>query len=336
MSWEIFGHEWAERLLAGHIRRGETRHAYLLCGPPGVGRRTLALRFAQALNCPTPAEAGHPCRKCRICRQIEGMQHVDLSVVQAEKAGGTLKVEQVRMLQQSLNLMPYEARYRMALLLRFHEAHPSAQNALLKTLEEAPPRVILLLTADSPESVLPTILSRCEVLRLRPTSPGVLEAELVRRGLSAERARLLACYTGGRLGSALWLDGDPGELEHRAEVLNEMLMLLAAPVRDRFAYAEKLTKAKEAGTGRDNLRYVLGVWLSVWRDVLLRASGCGMPAANADREAEIESLAQALGVIEARRRAQQVEQALAGLDLNLNPRLLAEVTLLDWPRIPTA
>jgi DNA polymerase-3 subunit delta' len=335
MPWDVLGHEWAGRLLAGHIRRGEARHAYLLCGPPGVGRRTLALRFAQALNCPQPLEAGQPCRVCKTCRQIEAMQHVDLSVVQAEKEGGTLKVDQVRELQQALSLMPYHAHYRVALLLRFQEAHPSAQNALLKTLEEAPARVVLLLTADTPESVLPTILSRCEVLRLRPLSLSDLEQELLRRGLSADRAALLARFTGGRLGAALSLNNDPDALARREATLAEMQELLASPLRERFVFAEKMTKGVPA-VARDNLRYALTIWLSLWRDVLLYASDSGLPAANADRENTVRDLAHTLGAAEARRCAQAAERALSGLDANLNTRLLAEITLMDWPRFGKA
>ncbi len=140
MDWGILGHDWAVELLQGHITQGLTRQAYLITGPRGVGRRTLALRFAQALNCTQPIALGIPCRKCRACTQIERMLHPDLAVVQAEQVGGSLKVDQIRELQRSLSLAPYEARYRIAVLLRFEEANPNAANALLKTLEEPPRR----------------------------------------------------------------------------------------------------------------------------------------------------------------------------------------------------
>jgi DNA polymerase III subunit delta' len=114
-----------------------------------------------------------PCGQCRDCKQIEAMQHADLHVIQAvdedgkPKPGGTLKVDQIRDLRRLITYKPYQSRYRIAMFLRFHEANESAANALLKTLEEAPSYAVLILTADNPEQLLPTIVSRCEVLRLR-------------------------------------------------------------------------------------------------------------------------------------------------------------------------
>ena len=215
MPWNITGHDWAVNLLRGHLSSGDVRHAYLFTGPPGVGRRTLAVQFAQALNCLNPPAPGEFCGQCRICRQTAAMQHSDLSILQAEKEGGILKVEQVRDVQHALVLSPYEARYRVALLLRFQEANLNAQNALLKTLEEAPPRVILLLTADSAESLLPTIVSRCEVLRLRPMPLERLQQELEDRDVQPGDARLLAHLSGGRLGYALRLKDDPIQMDQR-------------------------------------------------------------------------------------------------------------------------
>jgi DNA polymerase III subunit delta' len=303
------------------------RHAYLLTGPAGVGRRTLALRFAQALNCPQPAASGVPCRSCRTCRLLENSQHPDLAVVQAEQVEGTLKVDQVRELQRSLALSPYEAKYRIALLLRFEEAHPSAANALLKTLEEPPPKVILLLTAESPERLLPTIVSRCEVLRLRPMSPADLTAGLqAGRGLSEEQARLLAHLSAGRPGFALRMHREPEDLERRRSLLDEHLRLLSANRAERFAFAWTLSK------DREKLRFALQVWLSLWRDILLVSCGSAAPLTNLDREDEIRSIAARTSLELAETCLAHLEQTRELLDRNANARLATEVLMLDLPR----
>ena len=237
------GHQWAVDLLAEHAAHGGLRHAYLFTGPSGVGRRTLALRLAQAVNCLQPPVPGQPCGTCSACTRLEKMQHPDLAMIQAEQAGGTLKVDQVRELQRSLSLAPYEAKYRVALLLRFEEAHASAANALLKTLEEPAPKVLLLLTAESVESLLPTIVSRCEVLRLRPLPVADAAEGLQRWGIPAAEAQLLAHLSGGRPGYARRLHEHPELLEQRQGWLNELVSLLGSSRVERFAYARAAAKA---------------------------------------------------------------------------------------------
>src|SRR5688500_5730203 len=131
-NWNLIGNEWAVDMLKKHIVHEATRHDYLLVGPPGLGRRALALRFAQALNCTPPGEPGIPCGESLDCKQIVAMQHADLTVIQAEAQGGTLKVDQTREARRTLVLKPYQAKYRVALFLRFQEANDNAANALLK------------------------------------------------------------------------------------------------------------------------------------------------------------------------------------------------------------
>ncbi len=325
-NWGLLGHEWAVEMLKQHLTRDRLRHAYLFAGPPGLGRRSLALRFVQALNCPWPSAPGEPCLACRTCKQIEAMQFPDLAVVQAEKEGGVLRVEQIREVQHSLSLAPYQGRYRVALFLRFQEANANAANALLKTLEEAPPQVILLLTADSVDLLLPTIVSRCEVLRLRPLPTETVQAYLQERGSDETQARLIAHLSGGRPGYALRLLSDPAMLAFRQIRLNDLHKLLAANRRDRFAYADSLAKDKEA------FRDVLLTWLTYWRDVMLCAAKADTPPVNIDRTEEIETLAKQLSLAQARRLVSDVERAVDRLEKNVNARLLAEVLLLDWPK----
>ncbi|MBI3153693.1 MAG: DNA polymerase III subunit delta' [Chloroflexi bacterium] len=326
-NWNLLGHEWAVDMLRQHAARGEVRHAYLFCGPPGLGRRTLALRLAQALNCTKPLGPGIPCGTCRDCKQIEAMQHPDMNVIQAETEGGTLKVDQIREVQRSLSLKPYQSKYRVALFLRFQEANDNAANALLKTLEEAPAHAILLLTADTPEQLLPTIISRCEILRLRPLPLEAVVSDLMSRGMDEDRARLLAHISGGRPGYARKLAEDATLLEKRDERLDDLQTLLPAPRVDKFSYADKLSKDKDA------MRQVIMIWLSYWRDVMLRVAGAETPLINVDRNMEIEFLAGRLDLATARRVVADLESALEKMDRNVNSRLLAEVLLMDWPGV---
>ena len=326
MDWDLLGHGWAVENLANEVASGSIRHAYLFCGQEGLGRRTIALRLAQALNCPTPPTPGDACRKCRICRQIERMSFSDLSIVQSDQVGGTLRVDQVRDLLHSLALMPYEARYRIAVLLRFEEANPSAMNALLKTLEEPPAQVVITITAESPESLLPTIASRCEILRLRPMRIMDLSQGLQRReGIPPQTADLFAHLSGGRPGIALRLAQNPELVESRKLWLEFHNHSLASSRRERFSLVEDLLK------DREYLREGLRIWLSLWRDVVLVSLKTSVRLVNLDLEDEIARLADQFGQEGAIQKITILEKTINSLDRNINARLALEVLMLDLP-----
>ena len=259
------------------------------------------------------------------------MQHPDMNVIEPTDKelnpdpSGIIRVEQIRNLQKTFNLKPYQSKYRVALFLRFEKANDNAANALLKTLEEAPAHAILLLTADNPEQLLPTIVSRCEILRLRPLAVSAIEADLLERGVDEERARLLSHISGGRPGYARRLIDDITLLEKREERLDDLQTLLPAPRVEKFSYADKLSKDK------DSMRQTILIWLSYWRDVLLKTSGAQAALTNADRADEITALTYSIDLPLARRLAADLENAIERLEKNVNARLLAEVTLMDWP-----
>jgi DNA polymerase-3 subunit delta' len=326
MNWNLIGHNWAVELLKQHVSHRTQRHAYLITGPGNIGRRTLALRFAQALNCPQPLEPGEPCLSCHTCEQIDRMVHPDLAIVQAEKIGGTLKVDQVRELTKGLSLSPYDAQFRVAILLRFEEANQFAANALLKTLEEPPSRVVMILTAENADRLMPTITSRCEIIRLRPLSYSELSQGLqLQLDAPAEEAQLLAHISAGRPGYAILMHEEKERLSQRNEYLDGLMSILSRDRVQRFIYAEMLSKEKES------LREVLTVWLSFWRDVLLRTIDFSIPITNIDYEDKIDQLAAIIGQDKGFDLVVSTERLFVDLDHNVNPRLAIEVFMLDLP-----
>ncbi len=327
-NWQMLGHDWAVELLRGQLRRGAPRHAYMFTGASGLGRRTLALRFAQAINAENPTAPGDFDPTSRTSQQFERMQHPDLTVVTRQENARDLKIDAIRELQHTLSLSPYVAKSRIALLLNFEEANASASNALLKTLEEPPGRAVLLLTATNPETLLPTIVSRCELIRLRPLPLTTVAAGLQSNWqVPAEQAQLLSHLSGGRPGYALHLHQNPELLEQRNLWLDEQHQLLSANRVNRFTYAEQLAKNKE------DFGNVVQVWLSYWRDIMLQASQAAAPLTNLDRSSEINQLANQIGAGRARHMVTALETTLSILRANVNLRLAAEVLLLDMPKL---
>jgi DNA polymerase-3 subunit delta' len=339
MNWELIGHEWAVNLLRKHIASDQVRHAYLITGPDGVGKRTLAMRFAQAVNCTDSENAGEFCGQCRACQFIQRKQFPDLHIVEAEDVGGILKVEQIRELQHQLALSPYEGKKRVALLLRFHEANDNAANALLKTLEEPASKVVMLLTAQSKETLLPTISSRCEILQLRDVSRDQIEEALVERGEGHEKAALLARLAAGRPGWAFHYASNPELLDERTEHLEDLIKLLTTDRLERFKHVELWTREweRERKRGGEHPRLrALGAlehWVSLWRDAMMLAYDATAEQRNIDRAQDIQMLVRALPREQISEILGKLEQSKRDLQKNANVRLVMETLMLDLPRI---
>jgi DNA polymerase-3 subunit delta' len=321
--WPVVGHEWAVDHLDRAIRHGRMRHAYLFTGPSQIGKTTLARAFAMAINCTNETP---PCGQCRACTLIARDRHPDITFVEAEQEGGTLKIDQVRELQQIVALRPYEGRYRVAILNRFHEANPNAQDALLKTLEEPSPRTVLIVAANAADSLLSTIVSRCQLLPLRP-----LPLDTVRQALEwqwnapQDVAKTLAQISGGRIGWAIRALQDTAELDRRAAALDTLDEMLQGNRRDRFVWAENLAKDKA------DLGYLLEVWVGYWRDVMLLTTGSHVPVTNYDRRAQIEDLAHRIGPDIPAAALRATRRTIDYLGKNVNTRLALEALMLDYP-----
>lgn len=265
MSWGLIGHDWAEALLQRHIAQSAVRHAYLITGPAGLGKRSLAIRFAQALNCSYAESPGELCGRpdCRSCSLTPVERYPDLHLVAPD---GTTKIDEIRQLQAKLALAPYEGRWRVAILTDFHLATENAANALLKILEEPPPKVVLLLTAPDLSSLTLTVSSRCEQLALRSVERSAIEAALVQRGVDLAEAGSLAALAAGRPGIAIALSEDPQRLEQRSLAVSELAGVLGAGRVERFAEVQRLIGRGPLPAQRERVCHLLEVWSDVWRD----------------------------------------------------------------------
>jgi DNA polymerase-3 subunit delta' len=318
--WAVIGHEWAVELLDRSIRANKVSHAYLLVGPSQIGKTTLAKVFAQALLCQGEEP---PCGICRACQLVRRDRHPDVHLVMPEK--DRIRIEEIRDLQRSVSLAPVEGAYRVCVLSRFDVATPSAANCLLKTLEEPPERVILVLTADRLESLLPTIISRCQVLGLRSVPTRQIDSALRARGIDEVRARLLAHLARGRVGWAIDASLDEKALDQRDQLLDQLGKLTEEGYAFRFAWAERLSREP------DRVQYVLDVLSGWWRDVMVLASGSDIQIANVDREAELGEWAARYGVFAAWRVLRQIRDTAWQLERNANRRLALEVLALELP-----
>jgi DNA polymerase-3 subunit delta' len=318
--WPIVGHQWAVELLARSIEMRKLSHAYLFVGPPQVGKTVLARAFAQAIQC---ADEDAPCGRCRSCQLIGRDRHPDVYLFDPEN--GRIKIETIREMQRSVSLSPVEGRYRICILPHADRATLSASNALLKTLEEPPPKVILLLAADRAEALLPTIVSRCQVLPLRTLPTRQIVSTLRAQGMEDEKARLLGHLARGRVGWAIDASQDRRVLAERDQVLEELTRVVEGSYTARFAWAEKWSKRSE------RVPVVLDVLAAWWRDVLLLASGSATEITNVDHESRLDEWAARYDVATAQRALRGVHDTAQRLERNANLRLALEVLMLDMP-----
>jgi DNA polymerase III subunit delta' len=343
----LIGNGPAAALLERAIDFGRLSHAYLFVGPPSVGKTTLARAFAQALNCTGEALGldERPCGVCRACRLTADGAYPDFRLIQVgraeaesghtfpreggDKASRVIRIDQVRALQHDADLSAYEGRHKVY-VLDAQALNLDAANCLLKTLEEPPPQVVIVLTAADAESLLPTIVSRCQLVRLPAVPTSDLAEGLVGRfGLDVERAQVLAHLSGGRPGFAVGAIEEPKVLEVRTSRISDLVALGRRSRVERFAYAEKL--AQEASKDPERVAWTLGLWLGWWRDVMLARLGCEEMIGNYDFLDELKRRARTLSLGQIHAALAGVEQASEQLAQNVNARLALEVLLLDLP-----
>lgn len=332
--WRTIGQSHAITLLESGLRAGNLSHAYLFIGPSRVGKTTLALDLAQALNC---QGIEPPCGECKSCQRIVTGKHTDVTIIglaqpsaKNRTEGEThveISIDDIRELQHGASLPPFEGRWKVFIIDGAENLSLEAANCLLKVLEEPPPRVMILLLAENEAKLLPTVISRCQRLELKPISNVEVEKVLVNSGnVEGDRAKLLARLSEGCLGWAIVAATDNAVLQQRTQRLSALFPLLGANWEERFGYVAQIAGDRELA------EEVLKLWLTWWRDVMLVKWGCGNGITNVDAMTIIEEWTRALSMEEIRDFIGSLQRSLEQIGRNANVRLVLEVLMLDMPK----
>jgi DNA polymerase-3 subunit delta' len=345
----LIGHGDALAWLRRALQTGRFAHAYLITGPRSVGKRTFALEIAQALNCVAPNVEHRPDHTCQHCRLIQRMVHPDVRLVRRapERRLISLKPpavagpqrdysDNVQFIQADAQLKPIMGRTKVYVIVNAEELAEDAGNRLLKTLEEPAPSVVFLLTAVERGGVLPTIASRCQEIRLRPSPRAELAEALVGLGTDAERAAQLAALAGGRQGWAVSAARDAGLFEQQQTFARQLVEAVGGTRLDRLVRARSLSERWT--TQPEMVRETLRVWMSWWRDVLLVQLGLTDRVVHLEptEQRALRAAADQVEPTAVRQATAALQQTLTDLDTNVNARLVLDLLLLRLPGVALA
>jgi DNA polymerase-3 subunit delta' len=278
---DIEGHDKPVTILKRALANNTLAHAYLFSGEAGIGKKLTAFALAAAVNCQQALPEGG-CGICPSCRRVAALTHPDVHLVMPEsederllaaragkdaekskKASDEIKIDQIRRAQESISLRPSEGRKKLLIVDGAEALNDAAQNAFLKTLEEPPGDCLIILLSSRPQSLLPTIRSRCQEIRFQPLPRRTLAEALVRkRGLSGEDAWFLAALAQGSMGRGLEMD-----LEQEKAARDEVMALWTG--LGAMSPAEVLSQAEALYKDRDRLERLLDIGVEWLRDALV-------------------------------------------------------------------
>jgi DNA polymerase-3 subunit delta' len=273
----ILGQERVIEFLKRVIGGGKIPHAYLFAGIPGIGKTTTALALTRAVNCEQPIH-GEGCAQCPSCRQIASGSFPDLLVIEPD--GQNIKIEQIRALNRTLGFKPLSGKYRVSIICQAETMTDEAANSLLKTLEEPPQNNILILNVSEPQSLFPTIVSRCQKVLFRPIPvPAIAEWLMGHEALEEEKAIVLAKISEGSIGRALRMC-DENFFKKREECLSDVIFLPDLTSEQALERALHYTRREKRGGGEGAVKWgidlfdMLSIWKSWYRDLLLVKLEC--------------------------------------------------------------
>jgi len=330
--WRIIGQARAVSLLQRSLETDSLAHAYLFTGPAHIGKMTLALNLAQALNCDS---ANPPCGECLSCQKTVAGKHSDLQVIvlndeMSEENRAKIGVSQIEELQHLASLPPFEGRYKVFIIDGTELLSIGAANRLLKTLEEPEGNVVFILLSTNERLIPTTVVSRCQRIELSPISAKEIETALTRdQAVDTEKARLLARLSKGCPGWAVSAAIDYTLVQQHADELDKLIEVITSDVEERFTYAAQL--ASQFGQKRGLVYEKFNLWLTWWRDLLFIKVGANDSIVNIDRVDSLAGMAGSFSLAQIRAFMRSIQAAGEQLRQNANASLVLEVLMLDIP-----
>jgi len=325
--WQVIGQDRLLSLLKQNLKERNIAHAYLLTGPRHIGKGTLAVNIAQAMNCDASEP---PCGQCHSCRRIAQEKHADVILTHLN-LNAEISIDTIRELQHLANLPPYEGKYKVFIIDDAEYLSIEAANCLLKILEEPPPKVIWLLLASEENRLLPTVISRCQRLEFKPLPMKEIQKILVDQyDIAPNKANLLARLSHGCLGWAISAVKDDNLLSQRTQNINKFVSLLTANLEQRFACAQEW--AIQFNRQRMSVIEIMEDWINWWRDLMLIRGSCEELITNIDYKATLQQKASNLTMREINGFIADLCLLKEQLSKNINVRLLLEWVMLNMPK----
>jgi DNA polymerase-3 subunit delta' len=337
----LVGNQRVKDILRRMLTAGRVPGALLFVGEDGVGKKQFALELAKALNCRAPVgvEACDRCSSCVRIRQSKFPEYADdkenkekiirsdhPDVALARPYNRILRIGPMREIEQEANFRPFEGNARVFIVEEANRLNEASSNALLKTLEEPPRTSHLILITSRPAQLLPTIRSRCQVVRFAPLAPKEIEAHLIEGGqVSQTDARLLATVARGSIGRALSTDLESYR-QQREAMMDVMNALALTNDRARLLRAsEEMNDAKR----KDEYEPRLDVLATLIHDVWVLALGAPPEQVlNQDLRAQLSKMVSHLDSRRPARWLAQIEQHRRGLDVNINRKIATDALFL--------
>lgn len=318
----IVGLEDLKEHLQNAISMDKISHAYIINGEKDSGKMMLAEAFAATLLCEQKGKDA--CMECRSCRQAAGRNNPDIIYITHEKPN-VISVDDIRrQLNDSVVIRPYAAARKVYIVDEAEKMNPQAQNALLKTIEEPPSYVVILLLTTNADGFLPTILSRCVTLNVKPVSAGKIEKMLMERCHVVDyQAKMCAAFSQGNVGKAIRLASSE-EFGQRKNAVVELLATLP-----QMGLAEIQNTVKDLDKEKREIEEYLDLITLWYRDVLLyKSAGPRSPLVFQDQLFRLKSQAADLSYRKLERILEEIDTAKRRLRANVNFELTMELLFM--------